>query len=120
MKRLLVFVALTATVAAAPGLRSPAEVAAEWKLFANDRPPSLVPPRLADAVRSAAPAPLAMLARDATAPVPPTSRQYGRWPGALYDAPSRHRVRRLPPEIPEDAIPWLYRDQTYWLVPLGG
>jgi hypothetical protein len=120
MKVLVLTACLAVTAAVAADLKDPAAVAQDWAQVVTQARGPFLPTTLA--AQSKVPAlkgPEA--ARSFKDPVLPAAPESPRLhPGPLYDAPSRPRVRRAPPEIPDSAIPWLYRDQTYWVVPLGG
>jgi hypothetical protein len=124
MRPLAVYACLVATTVLAADLKDPATVAREWNDTIQQPLPSPVSPTLSGQVAALAPpAPQAPLTFDVEQrPAPPSRRSDipRLHPGPRYDLPSRPPIRRQPPEIPESAIPWLYRDQTYWLVPLGG
>ncbi|MDQ5979229.1 MAG: hypothetical protein QG602_2203 [Verrucomicrobiota bacterium] len=40
-------------------------------------------------------------------------------PGPRYDAPGLRRHRQLPHDRPAGAMPWEYKSETNWLVPLA-
>lgn len=118
--RHLLLLCLAASTALAAALKDPAVVAREWKMEVERSRPPAVQPTLAGQSDALTTTPLGRIfsldsGKPTSPPLPPASSI-----GPLYDAPNRPSPRRLPPEVPDNALPWLYRGQEYWLVPLGG
>ena len=113
---LLTCFAVIATASAAD-LKDPAIVASDWnKTIAQARTPAASTENLAQ--QSAALTPSNLDRTFQTSPIAPGNP--GPAPYHFYDAPRAKNSDGRPEAMPRGAKPWHYRDQTYWLVPLGG
>lgn len=116
MKRLLIPACFAAVAASAVELRNPAEVSREWNRTVEEAQQSVVSSTLAGQTSFTpkfSESPPVFFGPDHPAARPPIQ------PGPRYDAPGYQRHRKLPHDRPAGAMPWEYKGQTYWLVPLA-
>jgi hypothetical protein len=114
MKRLLLPVCCAVVAASAAELKHPSEVAREWDRTVEEAKQTVVTSTLSDQTSNTpklTEAPPAFFGFGPSSVRPPTQ------PGPRYDAPGRQR--KLTQDRPPGAMPWEYRGETYWLVPLS-